>query len=124
MRLLRRAALIALPIGAAGSLGLMLFAGRRNTSLLLLALFTVWVLSPFLALAWANIVSKHWQPLTRATLEWLTLFVALGSVAAYAYVALGPPRPKPASVFLVVPSVSWLLIAISVSITALTSRKP
>ena len=38
------------------------------------------------------------------------LILALGSVAIYADVAFGPPREKPAFVFLVVPLASWLLI--------------
>jgi len=44
---LRAAALIALLVGAVGSVGLMLHAGRRKDSpRLLLALFAIWVLSP------------------------------------------------------------------------------
>ena len=52
--LLHAAALIALPAGAVGSVGLLLRAGQRNNSRLLLVLFTIWVLSPFLALASAD----------------------------------------------------------------------
>jgi len=47
--LLRSAARIAVPAGAVGSVGLMLHAGRRNDSRILLVLFTLWVLSPFVA---------------------------------------------------------------------------
>ena len=52
---LRVVALIAVVAGSLGSLGLMLRAGQRSPRLLLV-LFTIWVLSPFVALVWANMV--------------------------------------------------------------------
>ena len=122
---LRRAALIALAAGAAGSVGLMLRAGHRQNSRLLIGLFTFWVLSPFMALIVANVVSRRWQVLTRATLYIVMLVVTLATLAIYGYVALGPPRAKKAAVFVVVPPASLLLIAIVVPIAALMSgRQP
>ena len=121
--MLRGAALIAVLAGAAGSFGLMLHVGRRQSSLILIALFTVWELSPFVALACAHVLSKHWPVLTRAALYSVMLVLALGSVAIYGVVALGPPRPQPAFVFLVVPLASWLLIAIALAIAALISGR-
>ena len=50
---LRTAALTAVLAGAVGSVGLMLYVGRRNHSRVLLVLFALWVLSPFAALGWA-----------------------------------------------------------------------
>ena len=121
--LLRAAALIAVLAGAAGSFGLMLHAGRRNDSRILLVLFTIWVLSPFVALVLADVVSKRWSVLTRATLHSVMLVLTLGSLAIYGDVALGPPRTKTAFVFVVVPPASWLLIAIAVPIAALISGR-
>jgi hypothetical protein len=121
--LLRAAALIAVLAGAGGSVGLMLHAGRRNGSRILLVLFAIWVLSPFMALVLANGVSKRWSVLTRATLHSVMLILTLGSLAIYGYVALGPPRAKTASVFVVVPPASWLFIAIVVPLAALISGK-
>ena len=121
--LLRAAALIAVLAGAAGSLGLMLHAGRRNDSRILLVLFTIWVLSPFVALVLADVVSKRWSVLTRATLHSVMLVLTLASLAIYGDVALGPPRAKTAFVFVVVPPASWLLIAIAVPIAALISGR-
>jgi len=121
--LLRAAALIAVLAGAAGSFGLMLHAGRRNDSRILLVLFTIWVLSPFVALVLADVVSKRWSVLTRATLHSVMLVLTLASLAIYGDVALGPPRAKPAFVFVVVPPASWLLIAIAVPIAALISGR-
>ncbi len=120
---LRAAALIAVLIGAAGSVGFMLRVGRRNNSRILLVLFTIWVLSPFLVLAWASLVSKRWSVLTRTTLYSLALILTLGSLTVYGYVALTPPRAKVASVFLVTPLASWLLIAIGIPVAAFISGR-
>jgi hypothetical protein len=121
--LLRTVALIAVVAGAVGSLGLMLWVGRRNPSRILLILFTGWVLSPFIALGLADRVSKGWSVLTRATLHSVTLVVTLGSLAMYGRVAFGPPRPTPAGMFLLVPVGSWLLAAMAVPLAAFISRR-
>jgi hypothetical protein len=121
--LLRAAALIAVLAGGAGSVGLMLRAGHGNTSRLLLVLFALWVLSPFMALVLANVVSKQWSVLTRATLYSVMLVLTLGSLAIYGDVALGPLRAKTAFVFVVVPPASWLLIVIVVPMAALISGR-
>ena len=122
--ILHSAALIAVLAGAVGSVGLMLHAGHRNPSRLLLVLFALWVLSPFIALVLANMVSKRWSVLTRATLYTVMLVLTVGSLAIYGDVALGPPRPKAAFVFVVVPPASWLLIGIVLPIAALISGRP
>lgn len=100
----------------------MLRAGRHGRSLALLALFTIWVLSPFVALAWAHMISKRWPAPARAKLSIVSLVVPLASLAIYADAALGPPRAKPASTFLLVPAASWLPIAIVVSIAGFRPR--
>ena len=123
LSLVRAAVAIAAAAGAAGSVGLMLYVGRRNPSRILLALFVTWVLSPFIALVLADLVSKRWPVRTRTALYVLALVLTLGSVAIYADVAFGPPRPKPAFLFLVVPLASWLLIAIVVGIAAIKSGR-
>jgi hypothetical protein len=103
LSVLPAAALIALLVGAVGSAGLMLHAGRRKDSpWLLLALFAIWVLSPFVALVLANIVSKGWSVITRSTLYSVMLVLTLGLLAIYGDVALGPPGRRPLSY-------SWLL---------------
>ena len=119
--LLRAAALIALPAGAVGSVGLMLRAG--HPPLFLRVLFAIWVLSPFMALALANVVSKRWSDLTRAALYGVMLAVTLATLAIYGNVAFGPPRAQRAFVFVVVPPASWLLIAIVVPIAAFISGR-
>ena len=122
LNVLRTAALVALPAGAAGSIGFMLRAGHRNPSPVLLILFAIWVLSPFVALLFAIMVSKDWSVLTRATLYGVVLVLTVTSLAIYGDVALGPPRTKTAFLFVVVPPASWLLIAITISTAARISR--
>ena len=119
---LRAAALTALLVGAAGTIVLFLRAGQ-HTPRLLLALMAIWVLSPFVALVWADRVSKRWSVLTRAALYGVMLVVTLGSLAIYGDDALGHRRPQAAFVYVAVPPVSWLLIAIVVPIAALVSRR-
>jgi hypothetical protein len=120
--LLRGASLIAVLAGAAGSVGFVLHAGRRNPSRLLLTLFAIWVLAPFVALVWAHVVAGCWPVPTRAALYGVMLVVTLGSLAVYGETALGPPRAKTAFPFLMVPAASWLLIAIVVAV-ALSREK-
>jgi hypothetical protein len=119
---LRAVALIAVVAGAVGSIGLMLRAGRR-TPRLLLVFFVIWVLSPFVALAWTNRVSTRWSVPTRATLYYVTLVLTLGSLAIYGNLVLPPAASPRAFVFVVVPPVSWLLMAIVVPMAALISRR-
>ena len=119
---LRGVALVAVLVGAVGSLGFMLYVGRRQSSLVLIGLFTVWVLSPFAALAYAHMLAKRWPDLAQARLYGMMLFLTLVSLSIYGYVALGPPRPQPAFFFLVVPLASWLLIAMAAIISRKLSR--
>lgn len=119
--LLRKVALVALVAGAVGSVGLMLWVGRRNPSRVLLFLFVIWDLSPFVGLLLADMLSKRWSVITRVTLHILMLVLALSSLALYADVVLRP-RPQPAFMFLVVPFGSWVLMMIVLAIAALISR--
>jgi hypothetical protein len=119
---LRAGALIAVLAGAVGSVGLILRAGQRAPRLLLL-LLALWVLSPFMAVLIAEVVSKPWPVLTRATLYGVMLVLTLGSLAIYGEDALRPRRAQPAFVFVVVPLASWALLVTVVPIAALISAK-
>lgn len=121
--LLRTGAHIAVLVGAVGSVGFTLWAGQRNASRLLMVLFVIWVLSPFVAMLFANFVFKNWPVTTRATLHSLLLILSLVSLAIYGQVALGSPRSKTAFVFVVVPPLSWLLMALALSAAAFISRR-
>ena len=113
---LRAVALSAVVVGSGGSVGLMLRGG--HPPLFLRVLFTIWVLSPFMALLLANRVSKRWSARTRASLYGVMLAVTLGSLAIYGHAVLSSPRSRPTPVFVVVPPVSWLLIAIVVPLAS------
>jgi membrane-associated HD superfamily phosphohydrolase len=120
---LRGPALIAALTGAAGSVGLLLRAGRRNDSRLLMVLMAMWVLSPFVALVWAHMVSKRWPVLTRSTLYSLMLVLTVASLAIYSDAVVSPPKAQGAFVFVVVPPVSWLLAAVALLTAALLSSR-
>ena len=121
----RTVALIAAVVGGAGSVMFLLQAGRRNSALILLVtLFSIWVLSPFLVLMWAILKSERFTETVRSTLYGLTNALALVSLAIYSRVIDLKPAGSPNTfLFVAVPPLSWILIAIAMSIAALRSRK-
>ncbi len=123
MTRLHRTAVVATVFGAAGSVALMLYAGRSNQYILVTVLFVFWVLAPFVALAWADRISVRWSVITRTALHWMTLVITVGSLAIYVYRVLRPPRTTGAFVFVAVPVASCLLAAIAVAGAALLSRR-
>ena len=119
----RVAALIVALVGAAGSFGLMLHAARHQESVLLKVLFTGWVLAPFAALAWACVVAKRWAMSTQKTLYSIMVLTTACSLAVYGSLVLGTLRAKNGFIFLVVPSATWLLIAIAFGLAVLMRRR-
>lgn len=115
-----RAALLA---GAAGSLALMLRAGARQRSLLLIALFTGWVLSPFLALAIANLRARSWPPRIRRALHAAAIGVAALCLGVYGFNA-ATGTMKAGFVYLVVPAAAWLVIGVTVAAAAAVRQQP
>ena len=113
--LLRIIALIVLLVGATSSLVLMFNAGRDQKSILLIVLFTSWVLSPFIGLFIVDIISKRWLPKTHTTIYLLIIFITLASLIFYSG-ALNVSGTKPAFKFLVAPLISWFLILVIVPI--------
>ena len=80
---LRSAARVALIAGAAGSIALMMRAGARQRSILLIVLFAGWVLSPFLALALANLRAARWPARVRTALYAAMIGVSCLCLAIY-----------------------------------------
>ena len=122
VELLRIISLVALVAGTVGSEILVIRAGG-SAQPLLSVLFFVWIILPLVALAWANIASKSWQPFVRISLYSTTLLIALGSLAFYGRIILprgGSPR---AFVFVMGPIASWALMLIVVPTAAALSRK-
>ena len=120
---LRGVSIIALAVGATGSLIFMFRAGQQTPRLLLI-LFTIWVLAPFAALLWAAMASKRWSALTRGTLYCVTLIVALSSLVIYSeWVNVRPPGSANAFLFVAIPPLSLLFIAIVLPLAAFISGK-
>ena len=113
--LLHAIALVALFVGAISSLILMFNAGHNQKSILLIVLFIGWVLSPFIGLFIADMISKRWLTKTRLTIYLLTIFITLASLIFYSG-ALNVAGTKPAFKFLVAPLISWFLILVIVPI--------
>lgn len=110
--LLRVTTLIIVLLGCADSLGLMFWVGRHNQSVLLVAIFTVWVASPFAGLLWVHSNAKRWEVSRQRSTYALMLLLSLGSIAAYSAPIFLMHLAKPAAPFLVVPAISWAVVAI------------
>jgi len=109
---LRLTALVALVLGAAGSLGLWIRAAQHPPPLIIV-LFVVWVLSPFVVLGIGHVVAKRWAPSTQTALYWVTLLVTVASIAIYADDAVAHRTTHPAFVYVAVPPASWLASAVA-----------
>jgi hypothetical protein len=121
LNLMRTVALVILLMGVVGSVSLVLYNGRNNKSILLIALFVAWVLSPFIGLVIADKVSKSWKDITRKTLYIIMLVLTMVSLLSYSGV-LSPEGTKTAFVFLVTPLISWVVISILILISRLQSK--
>ena len=119
---LRTVALILLVVGAVGSLYFMFNASRNQKSILLIALFTGWILSPFVGLFLADIFSKRWTVNVRVSFYWLMIILTIVSLIGYSG-AFNTPKTSNAFVFLIIPLISWLLIIITILISRRLSRK-
>ena len=119
---LRTASLIALMVGAIGSLGLWIHAAQHPPPLIIV-LFVVWVFSPFVFLAIGHVVSKRWTQGPQTALYWVTFLVAVASVLIYADDAVSHRTAHPAFVYTAVPPLSWLVSAVPVVIAAMRARK-
>ena len=102
-------------IGAVGSLALMFDAGRQ-TPVLLLVLFVGWILVPFIALFIAYAISKSWSVVAQMALCSLMVILTTGSLICYSGL-LDYPGMRPAFMFVLVPVISSLLIAVVILLT-------
>ncbi len=118
---LRTVALVTTGIGALGSLALTLFSGRGSPPVLQVG-FALWVLAPFAALAWANLVSLRWSTPVRISLASVTFVITLVSWALYGKLIPAPPGTAHAFVFVATPPAAWLTAGILVPLVAFFSR--
>src|SRR5947207_8703900 len=119
---LRLTALIALVIGAVGSIGLWIHAAR-HPPLAIIVLFVIWVLSPFVLLGISHAVAKRWAPGTQTALYLVTLVVSLGSILIYADDAIAHRTAHPAAVYVVVPAAAWVVSAVAVGLGAWIAKR-
>jgi hypothetical protein len=111
--LLRIAAILVLLAGTIVSAILTFNAGRKNASVILPALFLIWVLSPFMVLLSASFKFKHHIENRYLFHYMFMILLSMLSVIAYTGV-LNPVHTKAAAVFLFTPLISWVLIVIGV----------
>ncbi|HEY8734784.1 MAG TPA: hypothetical protein VIL90_09480 [Puia sp.] len=106
--------IISLVVVTAASLASLIFtirAGHRNKSVILILLFAIWVLSPFVTMAVAGVASVCWSNINRVRLYILMTLMSLISLAAYSGVLI-PYGAKPAFVFLIGPLLSWVILTV------------
>src|SRR5436190_1476113 len=123
LRRLRSTALVAVLVGSAGSLGLLLYAGRNSPQRLLMVAIAAWVLAPFIGLLLADVISKRWSAMTRQALYAVMLAVPLCSLAVYWNDLVHPRKAQAAFVFVLVPVVSGIVIGVVLTIAASVSRR-
>jgi hypothetical protein len=104
-----KATAVALAISAAACLVLMIIAGRQSP-LVLAVLFGGWVVLPFFGMAVCHVAAGRTQ--LRVRIDAVILALSVASVAFYAVNAIRPLPTARALPYLLVPVLSWLVIAL------------
>lgn len=120
LRLMTNAALI---VGASCSVIAMFIIGSRQRSVLLMTMFLVFVLAPFIALGLLNARARAWSDKARAIVQNATILISLASALKYVSVVVWPVKAQPASTFLMVPIASWALFGVVAILATRASRK-
>lgn len=94
-----------------GSLSFMFIAGSHQKSIILLSLFTVWVISPFAGLFLFPKLLKRSQVRSNVYQNWFMIILSICSLILYSRVLI-PHIKKPAFLFLEGPLISWISILI------------
>ena len=110
-RMLHILALAVVVAGAAAALGLMLRVAHPPPTLL--ALFTVWVLSPFVALGFASAGTAGFASVPAATRHAALFAIVAGSLVVYGGMVPMPAGTRPAFPYLIVPLASWIVIVVT-----------
>jgi hypothetical protein len=97
-------------VAAAGSVACTVYTGRHNSSILLMALFAVWVLTPFAGLSWINRLADRAPRDVAGAIRASSLVICISSLVLYVAVAASHLGHETAFAFLVVPATSWLAI--------------
>lgn len=106
-------------VGAVGSFGFFWRAGQR-TPPFLLAMMAIWVMAPFVGVFAAGVVSKRWSEATRATLDVVSVVIAVGAVVIYG-TGFKPSGTPAGFLYVIVPAASWLVGVSALGIAAATT---
>jgi hypothetical protein len=122
--MLRTLALVAAGAGGLVSVALLLQMSTRNSAFpVVVVLFSIWVLSPFIALLFAILRSKRWPDMVRSTLYGITIVVAIASVLIYTrLIDLKPATSANTFLFVAVPPASWVAIVMTLLVATLAAR--
>src|SRR6266699_115240 len=123
LRRLHSTAVVAVLVGAAGSVGFLLYAGRNSPQRLLMVAMAAWVLAPFIGLLLADVISTRWSAMTRQALYAVMLAVTVCSLAVYWNELVHARKAQAAFVFVLVPVVSGMVIGVVLTIAASVSRR-
>ncbi len=96
-------------LGAIGSLVLVLYHGRQNSSIVLISLFAVCVVSPYVGFWLADKRAVFWSNDLQIALYCLIIMYSTTSLFFYNPISHFPGT-KPAFFFLLTPLIGWLLI--------------
>ena len=115
-------------VGAIASVAMLVYVGNRGGSNkaqpVVMILIAIWVLSPYVILVAGHARSGSWSDLSRVTLYWMMIVVAVISFIVYVPFGMGPIRPKPAAPFVGIPPLQWILIVAALLVAAgITRRK-
>lgn len=116
LSLMRSLSHIAVLIAAVGSLDFMYNGSNHQKSIILLLLFTGWVILPFAGLLVLDTIAKSWSSKARNQLYWFIFVMSVASLIAYSGVLL-PSGTKTAFIFLVAPVISWLIIILVIMVS-------
>ena len=120
--MMRTASLVAIAVGAAGAVVFFVRAADHPPPILIV-LFIVWLISPFVLLGWMHVASTRWSASTQTALHGVTIVIALASLAIYGnLIAVTPAGSPKAAPFVVVAPASWLVIATVVGAAAVLAR--
>jgi len=90
--------------------------------MILMAMFFVWVLAPYVALWVITSRVRAWTPSARRTMRYAACVISLAALARYVWVQVWPLKAQPASTFMIVPFVSWIAIGVVWMIARRSSR--
>lgn len=109
--LIKKFSLITLLIGCLGSLYFVIYNGRNNKSIVLVLLFIMWVLSPFIGFMLLIRNLNYESGIIYKATNIFIIFISLASLLLYSGLLLAPGA-KLTGFFLIVPLISWFMIVI------------